>query len=110
MYAVYCSDNISSIDPVTPQMVANAGIAPLVPLLESTSSSRDCRLRAHTPRSATVEQLEAVSAVNIRGTFLCYKYAALQMIKQGRGGRLIGTSIYLPQSARISSKLWGFNL
>ena len=31
-------------------------------------------------------------AVNARGTFLCYKYAAQQMIKQGRGGRIIGAS------------------
>ncbi|KAF9459775.1 hypothetical protein BDZ94DRAFT_1312036 [Collybia nuda] len=29
---------------------------------------------------------------NTRGTFLCYKYAAQQMIKQGRGGRIIGAS------------------
>ena len=28
--------------------------------------------------------------VNLRGTFLCYKYAGLQMIAQGRGGRIIG--------------------
>ena len=42
---------------------------------------------------ATTEQLDAVSAVNIRGTFLCYKYAALQMVKQGRGGRLIGMTL-----------------
>lgn len=31
-------------------------------------------------------------AVNARGPFLCYKYAARQMIKQGRGGRIIGAS------------------
>jgi NAD(P)-dependent dehydrogenase (short-subunit alcohol dehydrogenase family) len=31
-------------------------------------------------------------AVNARGPFLCYKYAAEQMIKQGRGGRIIGAS------------------
>jgi NAD(P)-dependent dehydrogenase (short-subunit alcohol dehydrogenase family) len=30
--------------------------------------------------------------VNARGCFLCYKYAGLQMIKQGRGGRIIGAS------------------
>ncbi|KAF5323216.1 hypothetical protein D9758_017308 [Tetrapyrgos nigripes] len=30
--------------------------------------------------------------VNVRGTFLCYKYAAAQMIKQGRGGRIVGAS------------------
>jgi NAD(P)-dependent dehydrogenase (short-subunit alcohol dehydrogenase family) len=31
-------------------------------------------------------------AVVAGGTFLCYKYAAQQMIKQGRGGRIIGAS------------------
>lgn len=31
-------------------------------------------------------------AVNARGTFLSYKYAAAQMIAQGRGGRIIGAS------------------
>jgi NAD(P)-dependent dehydrogenase (short-subunit alcohol dehydrogenase family) len=31
-------------------------------------------------------------AVNARGPFLCYKYAAQQLIKQGRGGRIIGAS------------------
>lgn len=30
--------------------------------------------------------------MNARGTFLCYKYAAAQMIIQGRGGRIIGPS------------------
>jgi NAD(P)-dependent dehydrogenase (short-subunit alcohol dehydrogenase family) len=31
-------------------------------------------------------------AINGRGVFLCYKYAAKQMIKQGRGGRIIGAA------------------
>ena len=31
-------------------------------------------------------------AVNARGMFLCYKYAAETMIAQGRPGRLIGAS------------------
>ncbi len=29
--------------------------------------------------------------VNTIGTLLCYKYAAIQMVKQGSGGRIIGT-------------------
>ncbi|KAH9952128.1 acetoin reductase family protein [Amylocystis lapponica] len=56
-------------------MVANAGIA-VIKLLHDT----------------TVEDFDRVVAVNQRGTFLCYKYAALQMIKQGRGGHIIGAS------------------
>lgn len=42
------------------------------------------------PSSATAEDLDRILGVNVRGTFLCYKYAAIQMIAQGRGGRIIG--------------------
>ncbi|KAF8132601.1 hypothetical protein EV363DRAFT_1329079 [Boletus edulis] len=42
--------------------------------------------------SAELDDWERVMAVNARGTFLCYKYAAAQMITQGRGGRIIGAS------------------
>ncbi|KAF8506597.1 short chain oxidoreductase [Russula emetica] len=37
-----------------------------------------------------VENLDRIIGVNLRGTFLCYKYAGLQMIAQGRGGHIIG--------------------
>ncbi|KAF8993630.1 acetoin reductase family protein [Cyathus striatus] len=56
-------------------MVANAGICISMPLTEMTT-----------------DDLDRLYSINIRGVFLCYKYAALQMIKQGRGGRLIGAS------------------
>ncbi|CAA7268621.1 unnamed protein product [Cyclocybe aegerita] len=56
-------------------MVANAGIATIVPLLESTT-----------------QQFERILSVNVIGVYHCYKYAALQMVKQGRGGRIIGAS------------------
>jgi len=36
--------------------------------------------------------LDRCLAINVRGTFLCYKYASEQMIRQGRGGRIIGAS------------------
>ncbi|KAK0237931.1 hypothetical protein EDD85DRAFT_562516 [Armillaria nabsnona] len=55
-------------------MVANAGICPGVSGLMDT----------------TAEQWDHIFAVNTRGIFLCYKYAAIQMVKQGRGGRIIG--------------------
>jgi len=42
---------------------------------------------------ASVEQFDRLMAINVRGTMLCYKYAALQMIAQGRGGRIIGLPI-----------------
>lgn len=40
----------------------------------------------------TVESFDRLMAVNARGTMLCYKHAAKQMIAQGRGGRIIGAS------------------
>ncbi|KAK0442194.1 NAD-binding protein [Armillaria borealis] len=56
-------------------MVANAGICITKGIL-STSS----------------EEWDRIAAVNGRGTFLCYKYAAKQMIDQGHGGRIIGAT------------------
>jgi len=56
-------------------MVANAGVA----LVKDTVSTG-------------LDEWERVMAVNARGAFLCYKYAAAQMITQGRGGRIIGAS------------------
>ncbi|KAJ7603890.1 acetoin reductase family protein [Mycena polygramma] len=54
-------------------MVANAGV------IKYTSIE-------HT----TVDDWDRVMATNARGTFLCFKYAGIQMISQGRGGRIIG--------------------
>ncbi|KAI0001178.1 hypothetical protein BJV77DRAFT_938964 [Russula vinacea] len=54
-------------------MVANAGVSMMKSFVETTA-----------------EDLDRVIGVNLRGTFLCYKYAGLQMIAQGRGGRIIG--------------------
>lgn len=56
-------------------MVANAGVLVVQPLME-----------------ASAEDWDRVMAVNVRGIMLCYKYAATQMVKQGRGGRIIGAS------------------
>jgi NAD(P)-dependent dehydrogenase (short-subunit alcohol dehydrogenase family) len=38
--------------------------------------------------TGTSKDFDSLYAVNVRGTFLCYKYAGLQMVSQGRGGRL----------------------
>jgi len=65
-------DKLGGID----VMVANAGIIKTVKLLIET----------------TLEDWEQIMNTNARGTFLCYRFAALQMIKQGRGGRIIGAS------------------
>ncbi|KAK0235119.1 NAD(P)-binding protein [Armillaria nabsnona] len=57
-------------------MVANAGIC----------------LRLSGLMDTTAEEWDQVFAVNTRGVFLCYKYAAIQMVKQGWGGRIIGAN------------------
>lgn len=56
-------------------MVANAGIAVTVPLLDTTR-----------------EQWQQTMDVNLKGVFHCYQSAARQMIRQGGGGRLIGAA------------------
>ncbi|KAJ7779165.1 NAD-binding protein [Mycena metata] len=56
-------------------MIANAGVAKWSSLVNTTAA-----------------EWETVMGVNARGTFLCYKYAAVQMIKQGNGGRIIGAA------------------
>ncbi|KAK0193186.1 NAD-binding protein [Armillaria mellea] len=63
-------------------MVANAGVCPTGSVLDYT-----------------VEQWDHAFAINTRGVFLCYQYAARQMIKQGRGGRIIGCSSSLGKQA-----------
>ena len=40
----------------------------------------------------TVSDFDRLMNINVKGVYLCYKYAAEQMIKQGRGGRLIAAS------------------
>ncbi|KAJ7182853.1 NAD(P)-binding protein, partial [Mycena crocata] len=56
-------------------MVANAGVGVPMPLSEMNA-----------------DQWDRVMGINARGVFLCYKYAGMQMIKQGKGGRIIGAS------------------
>lgn len=73
-------------------MVANAGIlGKLGPMLEGEFWSSSSETQVSSASSASVEDFRRVHAVNVEGVFLCYKYAAEQMIKQGRGGRIIGS-------------------
>ncbi|EPT03372.1 NAD-binding protein [Fomitopsis schrenkii] len=61
-------------------MVANAGVMSYGPLL-----------------MVPTQEWDRVLNINLRGVMLCYKYAAKQMVEQGRGGRIIGmpyTSAY----------------
>lgn len=43
-------------------------------------------------RQADLDTWDANFAVSAKGTFLSFKYAAKQMVAQGRGGRLVGAS------------------
>ncbi|KIW50224.1 hypothetical protein PV05_11833 [Exophiala xenobiotica] len=54
-------------------MVANAGILVAKSLFE-----------------VSVDEWDKVMAVNVRGVMLCYREAAKQMIKQGKGGKIVG--------------------
>ncbi|KAF8993611.1 hypothetical protein BDQ17DRAFT_1431588 [Cyathus striatus] len=85
------ADELGGID----VMVANAGIfSGKNSILDSKHSFSISYQHDLTARliAATVDQMDRSYSVNIRGVFLCYKYAANQMIKQGRGGRIIGAS------------------
>ncbi|MFA6511632.1 MAG: SDR family NAD(P)-dependent oxidoreductase [Patescibacteria group bacterium] len=56
-------------------LVNNAGIYPNILVMKMTQ-----------------EDFDKVIAVNLRGVFLCTKYAAEQMIAQGRGGKIINVT------------------
>ncbi|KAF7972838.1 hypothetical protein HWV62_16944 [Athelia sp. TMB] len=65
-------------------MVANAGICFMTgSIMETTEKDLDSHLD-----------------VNLKGVFFCYKYAAIQMIAQGRGGRILGASSAAGQIVR----------
>jgi 2-deoxy-D-gluconate 3-dehydrogenase len=58
-------------------LVNNAGIYPMMPVSKMTT-----------------DDFDKVIAINLRGVFLCAKYISEQMIKQGKGGKIINiTSI-----------------
>ncbi len=58
-------------------LVNNAGIYPNIPLVKLTSND-----------------FQKIIDINLKGVFLCTKHAAEQMIKQGKGGKIINiTSI-----------------
>ncbi|KAJ3974745.1 acetoin reductase family protein [Lentinula raphanica] len=56
-------------------MVANTAVRETAPLI-----------------STTADAWNRLFDVNARGVFFCYKYAAQEMISQGKGGRIIGGS------------------
>lgn len=89
-------DSFGSLD----IMVNNAGIFPSVLVSEMTAAD-----------------FEKVIAVNLEGVFLCTKYASEQMIKQGKGGKIINvtsidalhpSSIGLAHYDASKHGVWGF--
>ncbi|KAJ7054211.1 acetoin reductase family protein [Mycena amicta] len=53
-------------------MVANAGVCKFAKLVDTS-----------------IDDWNRLMDVNARGSFLCFKYAGVQMIAQGRGGRIV---------------------
>lgn len=81
-------------------LVNNAGIYPTIPLTQMT-----------------VDDFKKVLHINLGGTFICTKYASEQMIKQGRGGKVINitsidalhpSSIGLAHYDASKHGVWGF--
>lgn len=52
-------------------------------------------------RIVDASKWDHVFSINVRGAMLCYKHAAIQMIKQGRGGRIIGKTFDLHEYASV---------
>lgn len=81
-------------------LVNNAGIYPSIPVM-----------------SMNLSDFEKVLAVNLKGVFLCTKYTADQMIKQGKGGKIINitsidalhpSSVGLAHYDASKHGVWGF--
>ncbi len=81
-------------------LVNNAGIYPSIPV-----------------HQMTLDDFEKVLAVNLTGVFLCTKYVSDQMIKQGKGGKIINitsidalhpSSIGLAHYDASKHGVWGF--
>ncbi|MBI2600259.1 SDR family oxidoreductase [Candidatus Daviesbacteria bacterium] len=81
-------------------LVNNAGIYPNIPITQMT-----------------LQDFDKVLAVNLKGVFLCTKYASEEMIKQGKGGRIINitsidalhpSSIGLAHYDASKHGVWGF--
>ncbi|MBI2019227.1 SDR family oxidoreductase [Candidatus Daviesbacteria bacterium] len=81
-------------------LVNNAGIYPVKPVEQMSA-----------------EEFDKVIAVNLKGVFLCTKYVSEQMIKQGRGGKIINitsidalhpSSVGLAHYDASKHGVWGF--
>lgn len=81
-------------------LVNNAGIYPSIPVMQMT-----------------LADFEKVLAINLKGVFLTTKYASEQMIKQGKGGKIINitsidalhpSSVGLAHYDASKHGVWGF--
>ncbi len=81
-------------------LVNNAGIYPAEPVMKMSA-----------------EDFDKVIAVNLKGVFLCTKYVSEQMIKQGKGGKIINitsidalhpSSVGLAHYDASKHGVWGF--
>jgi 2-dehydro-3-deoxy-D-gluconate 5-dehydrogenase len=81
-------------------LVNNAGVYPEIPL-----------------RLMSLSDFQKVIAINLQGVFLCTKYVSEQMIKQGKGGRIINitsidalhpSSVGLAHYDASKHGVWGF--
>lgn len=81
-------------------LVNNAGIFPAVPVMQMSAADFD-----------------RVLSVNLKSVFMCSKYAVQQMVKQGRGGKIINitsidalhpSSVGLAHYDASKHGVWGF--
>ncbi|KAG8777552.1 hypothetical protein FRC12_000315 [Ceratobasidium sp. 428] len=61
----------------------------------------DCICSAPVPE----ESFDRVMSINCKGVLFCYRAAAAQMIKQGRGGRIIGACSLLGITAKVPNHI-----
>ena len=54
-----------------------------------------------------MDDFDKIFAVNVRGTYLCFRYAAEKMIAQGRGGRLLAASSIAGETGEPLVTLYG---
>ena len=54
-------------------------------------SDRAYKLR-RVGRAVPTAEVQRMMDINVMGTYFSYKYAAMQMIAQGKGGRIVGAA------------------
>ena len=64
------------------------------------SSSSTVAVKLTRGHLAPTEELDRLLNINVKGTFFAYKYAAIQLIMQGNGGRIIGAASIASKKGR----------